>query len=80
MDSVLDPGRAASAVHYPDGEIMFPCNLVGQPRTAMPTLMATPGSYAFRNRGPRMILGEDGTLSEPNAMSGSACWDMRRRT
>ncbi|KAJ9531042.1 hypothetical protein QJQ45_000957 [Haematococcus lacustris] len=41
------------------------CETVGQPLRALPTLVATPGSYAFRSGGPGLMLNSDGTTSEP---------------
>ncbi|KAJ9519907.1 hypothetical protein QJQ45_014633, partial [Haematococcus lacustris] len=36
-----------------------------QSLVALPTLVATPGSYAFRSDGPGLMLKSDGTTSEP---------------
>ena len=33
----------------------YPCNVAGEARRAMPTLMSTVGSYSFRDNGPGMV-------------------------
>ncbi|GJP57637.1 hypothetical protein CLOP_g11269 [Closterium sp. NIES-67] len=51
VQDILEPGRRPAPVTTPEVKTQFPCNQVGEPRQAWPTLVATPGSYAFRMQG-----------------------------
>jgi len=48
VSAILEPGRSPAPVLKDDRYPMYVCNKVGQPRAALPTLMAYHGSYAFR--------------------------------
>ena len=48
LRDILPQGRWPRKVVVPDASFQVACNLVGKPRRALPTLMATPQSYAFR--------------------------------
>jgi hypothetical protein len=52
---ILGPGRSCQPVRWDDCAPFYPCNRVGQPRQALPTLVATVGSHAFRDDGPGCI-------------------------
>ena len=52
VQQILDPGRRCRGVEVDDAPPFFCCNVAGQQRRALPTLMATVGSYAFRGEGP----------------------------
>jgi hypothetical protein len=47
VDSILDPNRQSQTVFVSDQSPLYPCILPGQVRLALPTLMATVGSYNF---------------------------------
>ena len=49
LTSMLEPGWTPRAVRCNDKFPWFAANKIGQPRAVMPTLMATIGSFAFRN-------------------------------
>ena len=68
MDHILDEGRHAQVVVQDDQPPLAVVNRVGIPRLALPTLVSYPGSYAFRDQGPRLVW--DTTtqrLEEPQA-------------
>ena len=48
VDDILDTGRHSNAVEHKDWHPMYPANQPGQPRSALPTLVAYPASRAFR--------------------------------
>jgi len=48
VQQILPDHREAQPVLRPDPMPQHPCNVPGQPRQALPTLMSRPGSYAFR--------------------------------
>jgi hypothetical protein len=48
VDDILDTGRHSNAVQRKDWHPMYPANVPGQPRSALPTLVAYPASRAFR--------------------------------
>lgn len=48
VQDMLPPGRVAQPVRRADYVPQYPCNVPGQERKALPTLMSRPGSYAFR--------------------------------
>jgi hypothetical protein len=48
VQQILGPGRVANRVSEPSLAPFYPCNIPGQERAALPTLVATPRSYAFR--------------------------------
>jgi hypothetical protein len=50
VQQVLEPGRSPMPVTYASRAPWYPCNKVGQPREALPTLVAYEGSYNFRPR------------------------------
>lgn len=51
----LPPYREPWPVTRPDADRFYPCNKVGYPRAAWPTLMSRRGSYAFRIEQPGCI-------------------------
>ncbi|CAI7733511.1 unnamed protein product [Closterium sp. NIES-54] len=51
VQDILEPGRRVAPVVSPDIRTQYPCNEVGAPRQAWPTLVSTPGSYAFSMQG-----------------------------
>ena len=64
---MLDPGRFVSDVSAPDRAPYAVANLLGEPRRAFPTLVAYPGSRAFREGRPGAVLDlHKGTWTEPN--------------
>jgi hypothetical protein len=75
---ILDYPRVPQVVRRADQATpsypMYPVNHVGQPAAALPTLVATRGSYAFRDQGPGMVFDpavrnssdRSGALQEPN--------------
>jgi hypothetical protein len=69
VDQVLNPGRKAQMPKRDDQHPFYPANKQGKPMAALPTLMATPGSYAYREGGPGMVWDEASqTLQEPFAV------------
>ena len=50
VQDILEPGRHSAPVHNPSMPPQFPAHPAGYkgPRRALPTLVSTPGSYAFR--------------------------------
>lgn len=55
VQDILGPGRSCKPVGRSDQPPLYCCNVVGQPMQALPTLMATVASYAFRGEGQGMI-------------------------
>jgi site-specific DNA-cytosine methylase len=51
VQDVLGPGRVCRQVKKTDSPPFYVCNVAGEPMQALPTLMATVGSYAFRGAG-----------------------------
>lgn len=51
VQDILGPGRQCRLVARDDTAPFYCCNKKGQPMQALPTLMATVASYAFRNEG-----------------------------
>ena len=67
VQQILDPGRSPRAVAADDKPPFYPCNKAGQPREALPTLMATVGSFSFRGEGAGCIYDwASSSWSEPN--------------
>eukprot|EP00775_Hariotina_reticulata_P001887 gene1887-biopygen3371 len=56
LQCILEPGRIPQAVTREDRAPQHVCNLPGQPRKALPTIMSRAGSYAFRPGQPGSIL------------------------
>jgi hypothetical protein len=50
VQQILEHGRSPMPVVYASRPPWYPCNKVGQPREALPTLMAYEGSYSFKPR------------------------------
>ena len=68
VDSILDPHHKAQICLRADQPPFYPANEVGRPLNALPTLVSYPGSYAFRNGGPGMVINTiTHQLEEPNA-------------
>jgi transposase InsO family protein len=68
---ILDAPRVPQVVRRDDEPPFYLCNRVGQPMQCLPTLVATLGSYAFRNGGPGLVHDGDlaagqGNWVEPN--------------
>lgn len=59
VQDILGPGRRCQQVCRDDEEPFYKCNKVGQPMQALPTLVATVGSYAFRNEGAGTVWDEE---------------------
>ena len=51
LQDILQEDRRPRRVVVPDPSQQVACNVVGRPRRALPTLMATPDSYAYRVEG-----------------------------
>ena len=51
VKDILPEGRWPRRVVVPDSSYQVACNIVGKPRRALPTLMASADSYAFRLHG-----------------------------
>ena len=67
VQDILDPGRVPRKVNVSDQPPFYPCNVVGQSRRALPTLMATVGSYAFKGSGQGCVFDARlGKWVEPN--------------
>ena len=69
--AILDPHRFPAKVATPDLPPFCAVNEPGKPRAALPTLVATLGSYAFRDGGPGMVWdtqlnARQGGWAEPN--------------
>ena len=55
VDDILDEGCVAQVAGYREMRQGYPCNTPGEPICVLPTLMATQGSWAFREQGPGLI-------------------------
>ena len=55
VQDILGPGRRCRQVQRTDSLPFYVCNVAGQPMQALPTLMATVGSYAFVGKGQGVI-------------------------
>jgi hypothetical protein len=55
VDCILDPGRTAQPARRADAPPFYPANTTGQPLCALPTIVAYPGSHAYRNGGPGLV-------------------------
>ncbi|KAJ9527860.1 hypothetical protein QJQ45_005506 [Haematococcus lacustris] len=66
VQDILDPGRTTPLTTTWPPPPAWQCEVAGQPLRVLPTLVATPHSYAYRGRGPGLILNPDGTRSEPS--------------
>ena len=67
VDDILDPGRHSAPVVRDDALPYYPANKIGQPRSALPTLMAYSGSRAFLKDCPGSIYdATTGSWGEPN--------------
>jgi site-specific DNA-cytosine methylase len=51
VQDILEPGRSCRPVAHSDQAPFYVCNVVGQPRQALPTLVAKVRSHAFRGEG-----------------------------
>jgi hypothetical protein len=49
VDNILDPGRSSAWVEHTDRHPFYQVNLRGEPRRALPTLVAYPQSIAFKH-------------------------------
>ena len=68
VQQILGAGRVANGVSEPSLPPFYPCNIPGEARAALPTLVATQGSYAFRVGEPGAIWDiVKGVWDEPNA-------------
>jgi hypothetical protein len=68
-DSVLDAGRTLSLCMKPDlSNFFYPCNVVGEPLSALPTLVSYTCSAAFTGDGPGVVYTRDGRTDEPSAV------------
>ena len=68
VNQILDKFHQAQVCIRSDKPPFYPANEVGRSLNALPTLVSFPGSYAFRNGGPGMVLNTiTGQLEEPNA-------------
>ena len=66
VQGILGPGRRCRPVRRNDAPPFYCCNRVGQPMHALPTLMATVQSYAFRGEGAGTVWdGQLGAWTEP---------------
>jgi hypothetical protein len=65
VDDILEPGRTAPPVLRADIPPFYPCNVVGKPMAALPTLVLHPLSHSFRDDKPGTMLNPDGTRSQP---------------
>jgi hypothetical protein len=65
----LDPHRVTLAVDKPDQEPYYPCNKVGLPRSAFPTLFSFSPSIVFKDIGPGVIFDTiEDQYHDPNIM------------
>ncbi|KAJ9532872.1 hypothetical protein QJQ45_010969 [Haematococcus lacustris] len=65
VQDVLDPGRRAPLANSWPPPPALQYEVAGQHLCVLPTLVATPQSYAFRSAGPGFMINPDGTCSEP---------------
>lgn len=69
VQQILEHGRSPMPVVYASRPPWYPCNKVGQPREALPTLMAYEGSYSFKPRRSGSIWDEASQeYTEPTAL------------
>ncbi|CAI7886383.1 unnamed protein product [Closterium sp. NIES-54] len=73
VQDILEPARIPAPVRYPDHEMQYPCNVVGKPRQAWPTLVAHDQAKGFKiegaREGPRMVYDSlKGVWEEPTAL------------
>ncbi|CAI7795347.1 unnamed protein product [Closterium sp. NIES-53] len=73
VQDILEPGHRPAQVTVPDFKAQYPCNEVGAPRQAWPTITASAGSYAFSKKrdqpGPGMVeVVATGEWEEPLAV------------
>jgi hypothetical protein len=69
VQQILGPGRSPMPVAYSSRPPWYPCNKTGQPREALPTLMAYEGSYSFKPRRAGSIWDENTqSHTEPTAV------------
>ena len=81
VDSILDTNHRAQICTRADRYPFYPANEVGRPINALPTLVSYPGSYAFRNGNPGMVLNTDNNqLEEPNANERERAMGFRTHT
>ena len=67
VDDILDEGRYSTSVEKSDATPFYPSNVKGEPRAALPTLVAYPMSRAFRVGQPGAIYDRNlGMWTEPN--------------
>jgi len=68
VQDILSPGRQANACGKDDRPPYYMANVKGEPLSALPTIVAYPGSYAFRPGEPGAIYDANkGQWSEPTA-------------
>jgi len=83
VEKILQPNRQAQPVVRPDVFPQYPCNIPGEPRAAMPTLMARPNSYAHRPGQPGSVLDSSGpgppTFDELTALEREAALGLSSR-
>lgn len=65
---ILEPGSIVPKVKHIDRPPRYICNVPGHDMQALPTLVAFPGSHAFRPGAPGSILRPDGRWDEPTAV------------
>ena len=78
VQDILGPGRRCRQVQRTDSLPFYVCNVAGQPMQALPTLMATVGSYAFIGKGQGVIW--DGNMqrwTEPTVEEREWLWAMQ---
>ncbi|CAI7831450.1 unnamed protein product [Closterium sp. NIES-54] len=73
VQEILEPARLPARVRHPDHETQFPCNKVGEPRQAWPTLVAHNQAKGFKmeggREGPGMVFDRlKGIWEEPTAL------------
>jgi hypothetical protein len=68
VEQILEHGRSPMPVAFAQSPPWYPCNKVGQPREALPTLVAFEGSHSFRPRRSGSIWDENlQQYTEPTA-------------
>jgi len=74
VQQILEHGRSPAPVHYASRSPWYPCNRVGQPREALPTLVAYEGSHNFKpGRGGSIWDESKQEHSEPTAKERELC-------
>ncbi|CAI7758131.1 unnamed protein product [Closterium sp. NIES-53] len=73
VQDILEPARIPAPVRYPDHEMQYPCNVVGKPRQAWPTLVAHDQAKGFKiegaREGPGMVYDSlKGVWEEPTSL------------